>query len=170
MLGFIGAVAIAAVHLVAPDIRNATVAPEYMNFPPPANVSHSPGLGIVNGRTTTQGEWEGVVMVIGGNGDCLDLGLCSGAFIHPQIVMTAGHCCEPSEKKAICGGKDRTQPTKLGEEMEKAVLFTRFNDFCLVFMDKPVNDVPIYEVATEVKSGQDGTIVGYGVYTSGYPQ
>ena len=28
-------------------------------------------------------------------------------FIHPEVVMTAGHCCGTGEIKAICGGKVR---------------------------------------------------------------
>ena len=28
-------------------------------------------------------------------------------FIHPEVVMTAGHCCGAGEIKAICGGKVR---------------------------------------------------------------
>lgn len=131
--------------------------------------SKSSGLGIVNGRTTLPGEWEGTVMVIGENGDCLDLGLCSGAFIHPQVVMTAGHCCQAGVVKAICGGKDRAQPKFLARSVETAVLFDRINDFCLIRLDRAVSDVPIYEVATYVERG-NGLIVGYGVSSSGYPQ
>jgi hypothetical protein len=60
-------------------------------------------------------------------------------------------------------------------ESEKAVLFDRMDDFCLMNMDAPVTDVcPSMrsQVATtgDVKSGQDGQIVGYGAYSSGYPQ
>ena len=40
-------------------------------------------VGIVNGRTTEDGEWEGTVMVIGSSGECEDDGLCTGMFIHP---------------------------------------------------------------------------------------
>jgi secreted trypsin-like serine protease len=55
-------------------------------------------LGIVNGRPTLEGEWTGTVMVIGSNGDCEDSGLCTGMFIHPEIVMSAGHCCAAGER------------------------------------------------------------------------
>lgn len=43
------------------------------------------------------------------------------------------------------------------------------NDFCLLHLDRPVRDVPIYEVATSVTAG-DAIIVGYGVSTPGFPQ
>ena len=28
-------------------------------------------------------------------------------FIHPEVVMSAGHCCAAGATKAICGGKER---------------------------------------------------------------
>ena len=49
---------------------------------------------IIHGRVTNPGEWEGTVMVIGANGQCSDSGLCTGTMIHPEVVMTAGHCCD----------------------------------------------------------------------------
>ncbi len=49
-----------------------------------ANRSY-PNVGIVNGRVTNSGEWEGTVMVIGSNGDCEDSGLCTGMFIHVRF-------------------------------------------------------------------------------------
>lgn len=54
-----------------------------------------------------EGEWEGTVMVIGEDGECEGAGLCTGMFIHPEVVMTAGHCCETGATKAICSGKVR---------------------------------------------------------------
>jgi hypothetical protein len=53
-----------------------------LRFQKAVNASQDPNLGIVNGRVTSEGEWEGTVMVIGSNGDCDDSGLCTGAFIH----------------------------------------------------------------------------------------
>lgn len=53
------------------------------------------------------GEWEGTVMVMGVDGECRGAGLCTGMFIHPEVVMTAGHCCETGATKAICTGKIR---------------------------------------------------------------
>jgi hypothetical protein len=55
-----------------------------------ANASY-PDLGIVNGRVTLSGEWEGTVMVIGSNGDCEDSGLCTGMFIH--VSPNHPRCC-----------------------------------------------------------------------------
>ena len=46
-------------------------------------------------------------MVIGEDGECEGAGLCTGMFIHPEVVMTAGHCCETGATKAICSGKVR---------------------------------------------------------------
>lgn len=125
---------------------------------------------VINGRPTNPGEWEGTVMVIGADGDCSDSGLCTGMFIHPEVVMTAGHCCGNRETKAICGGKLRPG-VKLAESKNMVAANAGTNDFCLLHMDRPVHDVPIYEVATEQDVGvKDAIIVGYGVFNSGFPQ
>jgi len=126
------------------------------------------GLGVINGRTTRAGEWEGTVMVIGEDGECEGAGLCTGMFIHPEVVMTAGHCCETGATKAICTGKLRPG-SKVAASVAMKKLTTGSNDFCLLHLDRPVRDVPIYEVATSVSAG-DAIIVGYGVSTPGYPQ
>lgn len=65
------------------------------NPPPPPRIQH------------ILGEWEGTVMVMGVDGECRGAGLCTGMFIHPEVVMTAGHCCETGATKAICTGKIR---------------------------------------------------------------
>lgn len=123
---------------------------------------------VVNGRPTLPGQWEGTIMVIGSNGDCEDSGLCTGMFIHPEVVMTAGHCCAAGATKAICGGKERPG-RKLAESVAMVTNNAGANDFCLLHLDVAVRDVPIYEVATAVVP-QDAVIVGYGVSNSGSPQ
>eukprot|EP01052_Picozoa_sp_SAG31_P041031 SAG31_NODE_6108_length_2169_cov_1.860386_2_plen_102_part_00 len=46
------------------------------------------------------------------------------------------------------------------------------NDFCLLHLDRAVENVPIYEVAVpeDVFVREDAIIVGYGVNNSGVPQ
>jgi len=85
-------------------------------------------------------------MVIGSNGDCEDSGLCTGMFIHPEVVMSAGHCCAAGATKAICGGKERPG-VKLAESVSTFTDNAGANDFCLLHLDRPVTNVPIYEVA-----------------------
>lgn len=123
---------------------------------------------VVNGRETQPGEWEGVIMVTGSNGECTDSGLCSGTFIHPQVVLSAGHCCTAGPK-AICGGKERPGQ-KLAQSQAMSLSFPPLiNDLCLLHLDRPVPTVPIYELATAAEVG-DAVIVGYGVNNSGVVQ
>jgi len=125
-------------------------------------------MGIINGRETAPGEWEGTIMVVGSNGQCSSAGLCTGMFIHPQIVMSAGHCCAANARKAICGGKNRPG-TLLATSTALRTLRAGNNDFCLIRLDRAVTSVPIYEVSTAV-AASDAIIVGYGVVNSGSPQ
>jgi len=126
-------------------------------------------LGIVNGRTTRAGEWEGVVMVIGSNGDCGESGLCSGSLIHPRVVLSAGHCCGTGARKAVCAGKTRPG-RRIGASQAMATATSGNNDFCLLYLDTAVNDLPIYEVHTGAVPIANAIIVGYGVVNSGTPQ
>lgn len=129
-------------------------------------LNHS-DLGVVNGRVTNPGEWEGTIMVIGADGDCGSTGLCTGMFIHPEVVMTAGHCCAAGAIKAICGGKVRPGQ-KLAQSKAMVTNTAGANDFCLLHLDRPVRNVPIYEVATSVTPGH-AIIVGYGELTMPTP-
>eukprot|EP01050_Picozoa_sp_SAG11_P012320 SAG11_NODE_1363_length_5110_cov_7.005588_2_plen_131_part_00 len=71
----------------------------------PAAPRNRTNVGVVNGRPVLAGEWDGVVMVVTGSCEEPAAGLCSGVFIHPEIVLTAGHCCAEGDHKAVCGGK-----------------------------------------------------------------
>ena len=135
------------------------------------SVASAHNVGIVNGRTTEAGEWEGTVMVVGSTGDCDDAGLCTGMFIHPEVVMSAGHCCASGDVKAICGGKERPG-VKLAQSVDTFADNFGFNDFCLIHLDRAVTTVPIYQVAVpdDVFAREDAIIVGYGVSNSGLPQ
>lgn len=42
---------------------------------------------ILGGQQTLFGRWQGVVALLGDSGE-----FCSGALIHPRVVVTAGHC------------------------------------------------------------------------------
>jgi hypothetical protein len=137
-----------------------------------ANATDGGDLGVINGRVTNPGEWEGTVMVIGANGECTDSGLCTGMLIHPSVVMTAGHCCASGATKAICGGKYRDAATKLAQSIKMVSDNSGANDFCLLHLDTTITDIPVYEVATEVGPffPENAVIVGYGVSNSGTPQ
>lgn len=51
---------------------------------------------IVNGINTERGDWPWMAALFIGN-----TFLCGGSLIHPQFVLTAGHCVEPYRKSKI---------------------------------------------------------------------
>ena len=75
--------------------------------------------------------------------------------------MTAGHCCAAGATKAICGGKERPG-IKLAESVAMFTNNAGQNDFCLLHLDQPVTNLPIYEVAVpdDVFAREDAIIVG----------
>jgi len=137
----------------------------------PANLTNNTDwFGIVNGRNCQNGEWDGVVMVVGTNGQCGTGGLCSGAWIHPEVVLTAGHCCAAGTSKAICAGLTRPG-TKMGHSIAMAIHRQGNNDFCLLHIER-TNSAPVrvYEVTNSPVQQAAAMIVGYGVVNSGSPQ
>jgi len=137
----------------------------------PANLTKDTDwFGIVNGRDCRGGEWEGVVMVVGTNGQCGSGGLCTGAWIHPEVVMTAGHCCGAGTTKAICAGLNRPG-TKMGHSIAMVTHRNGNNDFCLLHIER-TNSAPVtvYEVLDSSVQQWSAMIVGYGVVNSGSPQ
>jgi len=144
--------------------------------------------GIVDGIETDYEIWKGVVALVTEGG-----GLCSGTLIHPQVVLTAGHCVKlvaqwPWEQDydytvdpsplSIAGGADVTGGGAIYYSgVDQAVAHETWNgtlapgsavDLAVVHLETPVTAVGHYCVRfdSQPQDGDPGIIVGYGLFAS----
>jgi hypothetical protein len=118
------------------------------------------------------GEWEGSIQVA--TDDCEGSSVCSGVFIHPQVVLTAGHCCGEGDVKAVCAG--HTLPTRLLATANESYvdlgdLGEGGNNFCMLRLDRAVEGIPIYPIAKpqDLGDGDRGIVVAAGASSESPP-
>jgi hypothetical protein len=126
-------------------------------------VTSTPTTKVINGSPTNGEIWRGVVMVQSGAGSC------SGAWVHPHVILTAAHCCSGSQTgmKAFTGpDSDIPLGDSLNHKSASPLIIN--NDVCMIHMaDEKPADLPHYDVhVANVATPCDSVIVGYGLNES----
>ena len=131
---------------------------------------------IVGGSDASRGSWRWIT-VFGKIG-------CSGSVIHPNFVLTAGHCCSPSlsRRKLTFWIKDynlndfnsiaeRLIPDEIIRHPAYAEqgAFSIRNDLCLIYLsrviefDQNVQPVCLPTAKSEVEAGKTCYVAGWGL-------
>jgi hypothetical protein len=120
-------------------------------------------LPIVGGDLATTCEWPTAIMLVGPAG-------CSGALVHPHVVVTAKHCL-------VNDSGNLTTPTSIGlgetrGQWAKTVAVSSCtthpsNDFGICILAEDVTDIPIVPVMalcemSELAAGESVVEVGFG--------
>lgn len=135
---------------------------------------------ILGGQPTLFGRWQGVVALLGDGGE-----FCSGALIHPRVVMTAGHCVfypdgdvdlvlHPEQLQVLAGAEvlvdGGVEFASAVEQIEAHFTWTgglydpMQYDVALVLLGDEALGLERYAVRVEPlpEVGDPGKIVGYG--------
>ncbi len=137
--------------------------------------------GIINGTPTNYESWTGVVALASLGG----AGMCTGTFIGPGVVQTAGHCVylpsqgvdhvsSPSDYWAVGGANVSTNPIMIANadfiEVHPDWTGSAGVDLALVFFSDLAVEMEYYPLRPETpETGEEGHIVGYGVTNPAIP-
>lgn len=142
---------------------------------------------IVNGQESGFKIWRGAIAVRIDPGNNVTPYICTGSLIHPEIVLTAGHCVY---NESLSGFDFRNKPGAL-EIQAGANLYNQGSwwhvasvlraavhpdwkgwpgltpDVAMLLLDHPVTDLPIYcPVKAAPVKNDPGVLVGYGMTNS----
>ncbi|MBW2276890.1 MAG: trypsin-like serine protease [Deltaproteobacteria bacterium] len=135
---------------------------------------------IIGGQQTLFGRWQGVVALLGDGGE-----FCSGALVHPRVVVTAGHCVlfpdgdvdlvfHPEQLQVLAGANVLVDAgASLVSSVEDIeVHFTwsgglydpSEHDVAAILLSEEATGLELYAVRVEPfpEVGDPGVIVGYG--------
>lgn len=136
--------------------------------------------GIVGGTTTNYDSWQPVVGLLLGQ-----QGICTGTLIHPQVVLTAGHCVlnedaqygydftqNPSRIR-IVGGANVLLPSAVSYARGQEIithpdwdgdLTQTFSDIALIKLDRRIDTLTPYKLRDypSATAGSQAKLVGYG--------
>lgn len=138
---------------------------------------------IVGGENTNYEKWKSVIALVHQQG--MYASICTGTFISPQVILTAGHCvyypqegidavAEPSSLKVL-GGSNIFRFSKVVNfpKIEKVVKHSSWRgnlnvaaavDLAMVKLEKPVPGIQSHPVrSSRLSQYTEGTIVGYGL-------
>jgi endonuclease G len=96
---------------------------------------------------------------------------CSGALIHPRIVVTAGHCFDPNQPPNVVAlGVNDMDNLNAGEirgvrftVQHPRYLTTGFHDISVMILRRASNVTPVrLAQASELSAAQQTTLVGFG--------
>jgi len=119
------------------------------------------GVNVINGYPTNGQNFRGTVHLSTG---------CSGAFISPNLVLSAAHCCGASQTGIRVSGGSRSGQINFGSSRRHASRSFPSNDICLIQLQssKP-SSYPHYDVHAQSSGAYlpvNSYIAGYGLNTS----
>ncbi len=133
---------------------------------------------IIGGEAAAPGDWPWMVALLeADNTNNYNAHYCGGALIHPQWVLTAGHCAygeKPGNIEALVGAGD----LKSGEGERVPVLrivmhpdyddFTLVSDIALLELSRPVSQPTLGLVTdnADLYAGREAMVMGWGATDS----